>query len=214
LHPCCIIVWIGKEIKDKFLFSKPTTLLKSHILYIAMISFQTWLEGRIISAGGAFGKDVAKMHQSKPPLQPLERDKVRFAQMDQRVRFGRSIEEKVVDALRIYAGWTIVPAEKSQDMFDKIDAWVVKDGAKTSIQIKYRDTGTGDILFEVEKNGKPGRDMVGKALLYAVLNKEGNLIRELRPKCLRNLSRVVFLRSKQTRVKYGTRWTPAVEQKK
>jgi hypothetical protein len=142
-----------------------------------MTSFKLWLEARIISAGGAFGKDPSRMQQSKSSAKPIDRDTARFAQFDQRVQFGRSIEQKVVDALRTHVGWNIVPAEKSQDMFDKIDAWILKDGTKTAIQIKYRDTGTGDILFEVEKNGRPGRDMAGKAALYAVLNKEGTLIR-------------------------------------
>jgi hypothetical protein len=139
-------------------------------------SFKNWLEARFVTAGGAFGKDAEKMRQARPQMR-MDRNLSRFASKDQRVEFGRSIEEKVVNALRTQMGWKIVGAEQAQDMFDKIDAWIIQDGNKTALQVKYRDTGTGDILMEVEKNGRPGRDMVGKATLYAVLNKEGNIIR-------------------------------------
>jgi hypothetical protein len=65
-----------------------------------------------------------------------------------------------------------------QDKYDKIDGWWETPSGEKPIQIKYRDTGD-DILFEVMLDydrGIPGRDMVGKALFYAVLSRTGGNI--------------------------------------
>lgn len=69
------------------------------------------------------------------------------------------------------AGIIVTPATAQEDQYQKIDGWL--DGQ--SLQIKYRETGD-DILFEVYKDWYKdieGRDLCGKAELYACVNRSG-----------------------------------------
>lgn len=129
------------------------------------MTFKNWLElteHRRGPVGGAFGRQTRAGN--------------RFQSMDSRVSFGKKIERQILDALKEASGWDIVPSAASADMKDKIDGYVKTESKLTPIQIKYRDTGD-DILMEVEKDGRPGRDMVGMAQLYVVLNQMGTTIR-------------------------------------
>ena len=150
--------------------------------------------------GGAFGNDSQRMQQKlvKPVTQPKDEmpkplghspnpaDRTtppqmrmgnRFQNFDQRVEYGKSIEKQIFDSL-VRCGLKLRQPSNQEDMYDKIDGWwETPDGAKP-IQIKYRDTGD-DILFEVMKDyrlGVAGRDMIGKAEFYAVLNRGGKIV--------------------------------------
>jgi hypothetical protein len=154
------------------------------------MDFCKWLE--INEARGAFGKmnsqDKARRdweaRQSQnypnagthapntstgPQIQPQRHDN-RFQNKDQRVQYGKGIEKQIFDSL-VACGLKLRPASEQEDMYDKIDGWWNTGTGEQPIQIKYRDTGN-DILFEVLKDydrGIPGRDMIGKAVYYAVL---------------------------------------------
>jgi hypothetical protein len=92
--------------------------------------------------------------------------------MDQRVQTGKGYEAKIIQKL-ISGGLKITPVTGRQDMFDKIDGiWENGPAGSGGMQIKYRDSGY-DILMEVQKGGKPGRDMVGKSVYYTVVPKDG-----------------------------------------
>lgn len=146
--------------------------------------------------GGAFGRDRSRM-QKKPTPKPIEpttpelphapnpadrkppeqRANNRFQGIDQRVQYGKSIEKQIFDNL-VGCGLKLREPTDRQDKYDKIDGWWETPSGEKPIQIKYRDTGD-DILFEVMldyERGIPGRDMVGKALYYAVLSRTGGTI--------------------------------------
>lgn len=97
-----------------------------------------------------------------------------------RVRKGLQIESQIANSLR-KSGLVLEDSTNRQDILQKVDRWIVKDGVKTPIQIKYRESGE-DILFEVfdtfvgwnNPKNKIGRDMEGIAAKYAVLIK-GNI---------------------------------------
>lgn len=153
------------------------------------------------SVRGAFGNDLRRMQQQKsvtPVKKPEEtlkpnlghapndsdrtpppqmRMNNRFQSIDQRVQYGKSIEKQIFDSL-IQCGMKLREPSNQEDMYDKIDGWWETPSGEKPIQIKYRDTGD-DILFEVMKDyrrGVPGRDMVGKAEFYAVLNRGGQIV--------------------------------------
>lgn len=151
------------------------------------MNFNEWLsvdEARFRGpVGGAFGNDKKRMQQKRTPpppqepvataAEPTNRMDNRFQGYDTRIQYGKSIEKQIFDSL-VACGMKLRPATGRQDMYEKIDGWWNND----PIQIKYRDTGD-DILFEVMKDydqGIPGRDMVGRAKFYAVLNRAGNIL--------------------------------------
>ena len=91
--------------------------------------------------------------------------------MSQRVAAGKKMEMRIIDSMNA-AGFAVTAATAQEDLYQKIDGWL--DGQ--SIQIKYRETGD-DILFEVYKDwdkGIEGRDLCGKAALYACVNRAGH----------------------------------------
>lgn len=96
-----------------------------------------------------------------------------------RVRHGRRREGQIADALRDQVGLSLQEPSEYEDKQRKIDRWLVQDGKRTAVQIKYRETGD-DLLVEVfDKWGgwdhpinKVGRDMIGDARLYAVLRQD------------------------------------------
>ena len=125
-------------------------------------------------------------------LEENTREKNRFQNIEDRVRYGKEIESKIIESL-INHGWKISTASANQDKFDKIDGILIssKDPMPVKlpapIQIKYRDTGN-DILMEVcwlfdGDFSKPiselltGRDMKGKAEIYVSLDQNGETIR-------------------------------------
>lgn len=128
-------------------------------------------EARYGPVPGAFGKPKGNRQSN------------RFQGINDRVAYGKSIEALVIQALIDNCGWNITPATPGQDKHQKIDGWVkFGDGAPLALQVKYRDTGD-DILLEVvkvwheeENLRQPGRDMVGKAEIYACLNSSGTVI--------------------------------------
>lgn len=108
---------------------------------------------------------------------PTQRHDNRFQDINSRVNYGKGIEKQIFDSL-VTCGMKLREPSSSEDMYDKIDGWWDVGGREEPIQIKYRDTGD-DILFEVMKDYQrniPGRDMVGKALYYAVLGRGGGQI--------------------------------------
>lgn len=100
----------------------------------------------------------------------------RFLESRERVRHGKTREKQIADALKEQAGLNLQDASDSEDKEQKIDRWLISNGKKTAVQIKYRETGD-DLLVEVfdkwngwdNQNNKIGRDMIGDARLYAVL---------------------------------------------
>jgi len=146
-------------------------------------------------------------------LEEHDRFDHRFQNMKNRVDFGKAIEQKVIEALIEDYGWVIDPSEESQDIFQKIDGWIISGDDRiksallsetTPMQIKYRDTGD-DVLMEVVRKWKPdmvnsietcctGRDMKGMAKLYAVLNKSGTVIRIRAANEARSLARNLLQR--------------------
>lgn len=156
--------------------------------------------------GGAFGRDRGRMQQRKPapkpkpitePTKPLphapnpadasipsatptlpgQRQDNRFQDIGQRVQYGKSIEKQIFDNL-VQCGMKLREPSVQEDKYQKIDGWWETPSGEKPIQIKYRDTGD-DILFEVlldYDRGIPGRDMVGKAVYYAVLTRTGGNI--------------------------------------
>lgn len=90
--------------------------------------------------------------------------------MGQRVKEGKKMEQQIIDSMKAH-GFAVTNATAQEDQYQKIDGWL--DGQ--SLQIKYRETGN-DILFEVYKDwtkGIEGRDLCGKADLYACVNRRG-----------------------------------------
>lgn len=100
-----------------------------------------------------------------------------------RVELGKIREGQIADALRDQCGLDIRDATEFQDKHQKIDRWVhPENGPRIPLQIKFRQNGN-DILFEVYdtfygfgKRNKLGRDMIGDAVLYAVLEADGKTI--------------------------------------
>lgn len=166
------------------------------------VNFSEWLiqnEARWRGpVGGAFGNDPQEKarrereqqttqtqqpdmgHTPNPEnrnIPPTQRHDNRFQGINQRVTYGKGIEKQIFDSL-VACGMKLREPSSSEDMYDKIDGWWDVGGREEPIQIKYRDTGD-DILFEVLKDFNrniPGRDMVGKALYYAVLGRGGGQI--------------------------------------
>lgn len=125
------------------------------------MNFSKWLinEGRNPGyyrgpVGGAFGKTGPKPQQKgarEVGNYTHTRDQQSTLQnYDQRVAFGRTQEEKIVNAAKKNCGMEILPATANQDKYSKIDGWWNKNGRRVPVQIKYRDSGD-DLLFEVIK---------------------------------------------------------------
>lgn len=93
----------------------------------------------------------------------------------QRVAAGRSVERHIISQLRAQ-GVNLLDATDREDMYDKIDVWMLgENGIKHSLQIKYREGGD-DILVEIIKDidmNIPGRDMQSKAEFYLIVNRSG-----------------------------------------
>ena len=151
------------------------------------MNFNEWLF--INEARGAFGKQQtpyaglnSKNYMNHAPNQPNQtssnrRDDNRFQRIDQRVQYGKSIEQQIFQSL-IKCGLKLREPSSKEDMYDKIDGWWTTPQGEVPIQIKYRDTGD-DILFEVMKDYEkevPGRDMIGRAVYYAVLNRTNTIV--------------------------------------
>ncbi len=155
------------------------------------MDFNEWLS--INEAKGAFGKQVPSLNSknfmnhtpnnvnqtsnqrfNQKPIN--QRNDNQFNQYDQRVQYGKTVEQQILNGL-IKCGLEVREPSAKEDMYDKIDGWWKLPQGDIPIQIKYRDTGN-DILFEVMKDyqkGVPGRDMIGKAVFYAVLNKNNTV---------------------------------------
>ena len=92
-----------------------------------------------------------------------------------RIHAGKQVEHKIIAQLRA-KGMTIHDPTPEQDKYDKIDGIGVSPSGKNfSIQIKFRETGD-DILFELVSDldkKKPGRDIISKADLYIVADRNG-----------------------------------------
>jgi hypothetical protein len=91
-----------------------------------------------------------------------------------RVNAGKNKESKIISQLKKF-GVDIEEPTPEEDMYDKIDGWINQNGKRTSVQIKFRESGD-DILFEIMKDfdkGREGRDLIGKSELYLVVNRAG-----------------------------------------
>jgi hypothetical protein len=98
-----------------------------------------------------------------------------------RVHYGKQVEKCIIEQLRLH-DYKIVEASEREDMFDKIDGYILNQESICPLQIKYRQTGD-DILFEISfmDRASPtmvwdGRDMIGKSSTYACLSFDGNTI--------------------------------------
>lgn len=94
-----------------------------------------------------------------------------------RVELGRDKESQIIDQLKSKYNVNIVPASEHDDMVNKIDGWITdSSGQKKSVQIKFREDGKKDIIFEVVKDldrNILGRDLVGKSDYYLVVDSFG-----------------------------------------
>jgi hypothetical protein len=94
---------------------------------------------------------------------------------DTRVAKGKEKEAIILATLK-NNGVKITPPTASQDMHDKIDGWVMNGGTRKGIQIKFRERGKNDIIFEIVKDiahDITGRDLRSKADLYLVVDSTG-----------------------------------------
>jgi hypothetical protein len=94
---------------------------------------------------------------------------------NQRVRRGKVIEHQIITQMRAN-GMMIYETTKTDDMYQKIDAWWVReDGQRHGVQIKFRETGD-DVIFEVYKDFDYkvwGRDLVGQSTYTLCVNRQG-----------------------------------------
>lgn len=92
-----------------------------------------------------------------------------------RVKNGKSKERIIINSIR-RSGTQIDCPTEAEDMYSKIDGWIVENGKRKSIQIKFRENGN-DIIFEVMKDvdrNINGRDLIGKADYYLCVDTFGN----------------------------------------
>lgn len=149
-------------------------------------------------------------------LEENSRERNRFQDINDRVKYGKAIESKIINALT-KQGWVVSLPSSNQDRFDKIDGVLISSqesfpvALPAPIQIKYRDTGN-DLLMEVcwlfdgnfdqpVYNLLTGRDMKGKAKLYVSLDQNGETIRvrlaeEAKKNALELLKNLIKNRSK------------------
>jgi len=104
-----------------------------------------------------------------------------------RVALGKCEEERIIKLL-VAKGFKVEASSRDEDMFDKVDAWLIKGDARIGLQIKRRFTNA-DIpiealhFFYYSGEAKKlfvdmpldGRDMKGKASLYVCLTKDNTL---------------------------------------
>ena len=93
---------------------------------------------------------------------------------DQRIAAGKVKEKVILDTLRKH-GFVIEEPTKEEDTEDKIDGWILENGQRNAVQVKFRESGD-DIIFEVMKDlnrGTVGRDSVSKAHYYLVVDRHG-----------------------------------------
>lgn len=128
---------------------------------------------------------------------------------DNRVTYGKTIEKLILDELS--KQFTIAEATDEEDLYDKIDGYiVVKDESYIPLQIKYRETGD-DIIFEVtfldkyNKNDQivprevsshtlNGRDMIGYSSVYACLSQDGCSIWMCDTQAIKNKAKTMAMR--------------------
>ena len=95
-----------------------------------------------------------------------------------RIAMGKSQELYIIEFLRS-KGYKIDEPTANQDIKDKIDGFILpKAGGRISFQLKFRETGD-DIPFELIKDWDrniEGRDLISKAQLYIVVNRQGKVI--------------------------------------
>jgi hypothetical protein len=93
----------------------------------------------------------------------------------ERIKAGKKKEKIILDTLRL-RGMVIEDPTAKEDQEDKIDGWIIKDGKRYALQVKFRENGD-DIIFEVLKDVKRnilGRDSVSQAHYYLVVDRHGN----------------------------------------
>jgi len=94
-----------------------------------------------------------------------------------RITLGKSNELNIINYLKSH-GYNIELPTAHADMHDKIDGFIIpKSGGRLSFQLKFRESGD-DIIYEIIKdwdNNIEGRDLISKAQLYVVVNRQGIL---------------------------------------
>lgn len=133
---------------------------------------------------------------------------MRYRNIRERVGTGIAIEKQIVNVIRQVvekSGYKIIPPTAQQDMRQKIDGVITKGDISHTIQVKFRQTGD-DILVEVMRPATPdkinnktcdGRDMVGMADWYAVLDKSGKKIYWIKTSVLKDKILDTLERKKQ-----------------
>jgi len=89
----------------------------------------------------------------------------------ERVVVGKAVEREIIEFLRT-KGLHISPSSVGEDEHGKIDGWLVWNGEKEPIQIKFREGGN-DVIFEILRDIDKmlvGRDMESKATIYIVMD--------------------------------------------
>lgn len=127
-----------------------------------MLNFANWLENvetineaRGVTTGGAFGKAKPKFRPYKSNIgigqyshSKQDQNTLSPSQYAQRISFGLTQEDKIMKAAQ-GCGMNISPSTPYEDKNLGIDGWWNVDGKKLPVQIKYREKGQGDALFEV-----------------------------------------------------------------
>ena len=137
------------------------------------MSFRLWLE-----ANSAPLNPQNKQPTLFNPAGQNQRGNNYVQNKDARVQYGKRIEDRIYQGLE-KCGLKLRKPTGEEDMRSKVDGWWDNGSSEEPVQIKYRDSGN-DILFEVMKDfGRriPGRDMTGIAKYYAILSKDGKMIR-------------------------------------
>ena len=115
----------------------------------------------------------------------------RSAAKSVRLQHGKRREQQIIKALKQQHDLPLRNATHQEDCELKIDAWL----DTKSVQVKYREVGS-DILFEVydlwngwDRDNKPGRDLISKAQMYAVLSNDKRTVHLVNTSFIKQLVR-------------------------
>jgi hypothetical protein len=97
----------------------------------------------------------------------MRRENDSTLQYQVRVTKGRAKEGRIMEAMR-KCGLEVLPASSQDDILKGIDCHIRINGRLFTTQIKARQSSE-DLLFVINEDGKPGKDMKTQAELYAYL---------------------------------------------
>lgn len=85
-----------------------------------------------------------------------------------RINRGRAKELRIMEAMKTQCCFDVFPASDYDDILRGIDCYLRISNKIWPTQIKARQSSE-DLLFVIQDDGKPGRDMKTQAELYAFL---------------------------------------------